>query len=224
MKDIAIVIQGPTTHLAQQKEAWKEFKDQYIFSTWKGSEELYSEEDTVVFTELPPSSGPSNMNYHMVSTLAGLYKAKELGYKHLLKLRADLVPTNASKFLSTLQLDKFNFLCWHDHIVYPDCPGYLVDYLMSGPADDLIKLWTIPEFFCLVPEIMLTWNYINQCSDIEVEYFLDELNPENDLIWLKAGLALSSYQRNEKYDKFRKYDFSKTKEYLTRNYLKFLNR
>jgi hypothetical protein len=77
----------------------------------------------------------------------GLIKAKDLGYSHVLKLRSDLILTNPSKFLSILDLESLNFLCWADHKVYKNCQGYLVDYLIFGQVDEMIKLWEFEDDF-----------------------------------------------------------------------------
>ena len=66
-------------------------------------------------------------------------------FKKCLKLRSDIAPTNAHEFIKLLNNDNLNFLCWHCHEVYPKCPGYLVDYLMSGDIDDLIELFDIQD-------------------------------------------------------------------------------
>lgn len=219
---IAIVIQGGSNNVVEQKKAWKGFN--IIFSTWTNDIFKYNEEDIVVLNDLPGNSGPANFNYQIQSTLAGLYKAKELGYKHILKLRSDLIPTNAENFISLLQPNKFNFLCWHEHEVYPNCEGYLVDYLMSGPIDDLIKMWEITDFFCVVPEVILTWNYIKNASNVEINYFLNDLNSENDLYWIKNNKCLSTYQASLQYDKYKKFTFSNKQLYLTEKYLSFFNK
>jgi hypothetical protein len=37
MNDIAIMIQGPSDYVIKQKQAWEDFREHCIFSTWKGS-------------------------------------------------------------------------------------------------------------------------------------------------------------------------------------------
>jgi hypothetical protein len=189
-----------------------------------GEEEKYSENDDVIFNEIPSYSGPANLNYQKVSTLSGLKKAKELGYDRALKLRGDIIPTNINELIKSFDNDSLNFLCWHCHEVYPNCPGYLIDYLMSGKIDYLIELWDIEDMsWCTVPEIHLTQQYISKLINrVNIKYFLPELNPNNDLFWIKRGVNLSSYQANTIYDKYRKYDFDLNKEHLVSDYIKFL--
>lgn len=223
MFKLGIVIQGGSTNVKEQKECWSEFKNDIIFSTWVGSESQYDLEDNVIYNEYPNDFGSANFNLQIISTINGLLKLKELGYTHALKIRSDLIPTNTKSFLTLIENNEFNFLCWHEHIVYENCPGYLVDYFMSGPIDKMIELWTIDNLFCTVPEVILTWNYISKVSDVNINYVLDSLNDKNNLYWIKNNLYLSTIQANEIYDKYKKYDFTLNKENLNKEYLKFLN-
>ena len=185
MKDFVIIVQGGSAHVEQMREALNGFN--VIFSTWENEKGKYLESDIVVYNEKPNYNGPANLNLQKITTIGGLNKAKELGYKRALKLRSDLVPTNIEVFIKLLDNDSLNFLCWHSHEVYPDCPGYLVDYLMSGRIDDLLTLWDINDMsWCNVPEIHITQQYISKLmGEVDVKYFLQELNENNDLFWLK---------------------------------------
>jgi hypothetical protein len=222
MFKLGIVIQGGSTNVKEQKECWSEFKKDIIFSTWVGSESQYDLKDNVIYNEYPNDFGSANFNLQIVSTINGLLKLKELGYTHVLKIRSDLTPTNSKSFLKLIENNDLNFLCWHDHMVYEDCPGYLVDYFMSGPIDDMINLWTFENIVSVVPEVNLTWNYISKISNININYVLSDLNDENNMYWIKNNRYLSTYQKNEIYDKFKKYDFSLNKHFLEKNYLNFL--
>jgi hypothetical protein len=130
MNDFVIIVQGSNIYVEQIKEALTDLN--VIFSTWVGEEEKYCKNDNVIFNEIPNYSGPANLNYQKVSTLSGLKKAKELGYNRALKLRGDIIPTNINELIKLFNNNSLNFLCWHCHEVYPNCPGYLIDYLMSG--------------------------------------------------------------------------------------------
>jgi len=224
MKDFVIVVQGGSIHVEEIRKALKGFN--VIFSTWEGNESKYLDSDIVVYNKIPTYTGPANLNLQKITTMSGLTKAKELGYKRALKLRSDLVPTNSNDFIKLLDNDYLNFLCWHSHEVYPDCPGYLVDYLMSGKIDDLLVLWDIKDMsWCNVPEIHITQQYINELMDkVDVEYFLQELNEKNDLFWIKRGINLRTYQANKTYNKFGKFNFELNKEHLVSNYTKFLKK
>lgn len=221
MEDFVVLIQGGIDFLPKQKEIWKGYN--IIFSTWKGNEKHFDENDIVIFNDFPLDPGPANVNLQLISTINGLQKAKELGFKKILKIRSDLIPTNVTKFINLLNFEKLNFLCWHGHEVYPDCPGYLVDYLMAGEIDQMIKLWSFKEIFCVVPEVMLTWSYIENCNT-DTEYFLHSLTEDNDLFWIKNNIFLSSYRNKMYNDAFRKYDFNLNKNFLEKNYLSFLKK
>ena len=145
MEDFVIIVQGSSSYTEQLREALKDFN--VIFSTWVGEEKKYSDSDLVVYSQLPLYAGPANLNLQKITTIAGLNRAKELGYKRALKLRSDIIPTNISEFVKYLDNNSMNFLCWHCHEVYPNCPGYLIDYLMSGSIDDLIVYFTVHVAF-----------------------------------------------------------------------------
>ena len=224
MKDFVIIVQGLSSNVENIKKSLSGYD--IIFSTWIGEETKYVESDIVIFNEIPEYKGPANLNLQKISTMSGLIKAKQLGYKRALKLRSDIIPTNINNFYDLINNNSLNFLCWHCHEVYPNCSGYLIDYLMSGNIDDLIKLWDINDMtWCSVPEIHITQQYIiNLMSSVKINYFLDNLNFDNDLIWLKNGIRLSSYQANNIYDKYKKYDFECNKKYLNSNYINFLKK
>ena len=223
MKDFVVIVQGGSGYVEQIRKALDGFD--VIFSTWVGEQSKYLESDIVVYNEMPKYTGPANLNLQKISTVGGLIKAKELGYKRALKLRSDLIPKNTKDFIKLLDNEDLNFLCWHSHEVYPNCPGYLVDYLMSGKIDDLLVLWDIKDMsWCRVPEIHITQQYISQLmGEVNVRYFLQELNQSNDLFWIKRNINLSSYQASKSYDKFGKFNFELNKENLVSDYTKFLN-
>ena len=218
--DTIILVQGSSDNVKEQKEAWKSHI--VLFSTWKGSEQNYEDGDMVIFNSIPEDRGPSNFWMQQVSTLAGLKKVKEMGYEYCLKIRSDLVPTNSHKFLNCLDKDKLNFLCWHNHEVYPKCSGYLVDYLMFGQIENMIQLWETQNAFCVVPEIILTWNYINNCKCFPKKYFLNYLNEKNDLRWIKRNILLSSYKNIPSFDSHQKFYFTEQEKHLGESYIDFL--
>jgi hypothetical protein len=93
---------------------------------------------------------------------------------------------------------------------------------MSGDIDDLIKLWDIEDMnWCVVPEIHLTKQYIDKLLTKKISYFLTVLNTNNDLYWIKNKIMLSSYQVNNRPDRYNKYTFNVNKDFLNKNYPNF---
>jgi hypothetical protein len=199
MEKIAIVVQGPSSYVSQIKKWYTGYP--LIFSTWVGEEKNYDlEKDIVVFNHKPLDPGPANFWMQQHSTIQGLYKAKELGYTHVLKMRSDMVPTNINRFMLNFDKDAINFLCWHDNPVVPPWTGYFVDYFMFGPINEIITLWDIKEVFCTVPEIHITNQYISYLKDkLSFRYVLNSLNSENDIYWLKRNIYVSSYNEHDCY-------------------------
>lgn len=245
---IAIVVQGASNYVEEIKNAWKDFKKDIIFSTWKGEENKYDKNDKVIFNETPLYPGPFNFNYQKISTYNGLLEAKKLGYTHALKIRSDYLPTNSKEFIKLLNPDKLNFLMWiytsFLWIDYPTLNGYLDDHFSFGPIDDMITLWNIKDNFCHSPEIMLTWSYISKLKDkIGVNFVLDKLNDKNDLFYVKFNNISpnnsfghneinKNFGNRELYGRYESVfnnhseyltDIKKIDKFLNNNYLKFLS-
>jgi len=222
MKKLAIVVQGSSEYVNNFKDIFK--KQKLIFSTWEGEESSYLSEDEVIFNKKPIESGPSNIALQQLTSYKGILHAKKLGFTHVLKIRSDLIPTNGEEFVRLIDNDQLNFLCWHCHEVYNNCPGYLIDFLMSGPVDIMLTLWNINDFtWCVVPEIFLTWQYILYLQKIiDINFFLNDLNKQNDLYWIKRNVLLSTYKQLVP-DLYNKYTFNNNKEFLSKNYRNFLN-
>jgi len=243
---IAIVIQGTSDYVPEVKNAWKNFKDDLIFSTWKGCEDKYSENDIVIFNKEPNSPGPFNFNYQKISSYNGLKKAKELGYKYALKIRSDYLPTNDKEFIKLLDFNKLNFLMWNYTsflwLSYPSLNGYLDDHFSFGPIDEMIELWDIKDNFCYSPEIMLTWSYISKLKNkISLNLILNKLNNNNNIFYIKFNNSSPTniFAHNKKTNQFGKelygryesvfnlnkeyiYETIKIGKFLNDNYLKFL--
>ena len=63
-----IIVQGPaySNSIAQIRECWKGYD--IIYSTWKGYEGLHTEDEIVIYSEIPHNNGIKNLNYQKVST------------------------------------------------------------------------------------------------------------------------------------------------------------
>lgn len=188
---IAIVVQGPSLYVKEVKNAWKDYKQDIIFSTWVGSENEYDSDDIVIFNKFPKYAGHWNLNYQKISSYNGLLKAKELGYSWAIKIRSDYLPTNAKEFLKILKPDKINVLLWHytEFLLnrFPTFKGYITDHLVAGPIDELIEMWNFKQNLCSA-QTVITWSYIKKLSKkIGIYYFLNDLNNENDLFYIKQN-------------------------------------
>jgi hypothetical protein len=194
MDKVCIVIQGPSEYIHEQKTAWG--TTQLIFSTWKGNEDKYTSDDIVIFNEIPENPGFKNYELQRLSTYNGILLAKELGFEYVLKLRSDLIPSSGDNFLKSLDFNLINFLCWHDSHVHNDFHGYLVDYLMFGQIEKLLKIWDSNYTKYNVPELSITKQYFDLFDVSNLNFFLKSLNDKNELIWKKYGINLSTYNNH----------------------------
>lgn len=193
MNDFCIIVQGPSTYLDILKPKLTRCGVSVIYSTWESDKNLYTENDLVVISDKPHDAGPGNINYQRATTLAGLYKARELGYKRALKLRSDMEPTHPEEFIKLFDNDNLNFFCWH-YSIQNNIPGYMVDYFMSGPIDNLIEMWSEQKNNHHIAEIILTSVIVDRFKDFEMSFVFDRFNQKNDVLWLKYDVHLSIYE------------------------------
>lgn len=178
----AVIIQGPTTDYSTLKDKWG---SDIIWSTWKGEESHYSDNDIVIFNDIPNDKGRVNVNLQKISTINGLKKAKELGYTRAIKTRSDLHPTNFNKFISLFK-EGLNIPFFHDK-------GYYIDYIYEGDIDLLIKCFSFNNIWPSYPEQTITEQINKVYTKENIHYYGNFLNSKNDLYWIKRKLFLSSY-------------------------------
>lgn len=165
---VAIVMQGPIflqDHFTL--ETVRIYKKLYpsakvIVSTWRDQDaneiELLKKESNceILFNEKPEHPGAVNSNMQMVSTLNGIRKAKNEGFKYILKTRGDwrIYAKGALRYLIHL-LDEFPCNCTMFHqnkrIVATDIatsetsimfyPYWVTDLLMFGEINDMEAYW-----------------------------------------------------------------------------------
>lgn len=189
--DLCIIIQGPSENINQIKKTWHQ-NQKIIFSTWIGEENKYTNDDEVIFNEKPKNNGVGNLFYQQITTINGLKKAKNQGYKKAIKIRSDMICTNPNRFIE-LFTNEINFFYWHDYN-----GGYLVDYFMGGNIEKLIELWSINEQKeYTFPEEALTDNFKEkQLFKSDYKFIGKQINIENDIYWLKYNKKLSSYSED----------------------------
>lgn len=173
-----LIIQGPTDYLDETNLL--EYPNKVI-STWVG-QKYYNEG---IYSELPRNYGPQNINLQKISTLNGLLRAKELGATSAIKIRSDIsiTPLNGVELLSE---ERISFLCYHNYH-----GGYYVDYMMGGPIDDMIKLWTFDvnnEF----PERQIYNNY-NKLFNKSPQFVLGALAQTSKIFWHKNSKLINDY-------------------------------
>jgi hypothetical protein len=146
----------------------------------------------VIYNTIPQVAGTHNFNLQRVSTIAGLLKAKELGYTHALKIRCDMYPTNAQALLDCMDWNKLNFFAWCNHQ-----DGYVADYIIGGDLNDIFTLFDT-NIYSPYPEWGLTDKLFKSELSNKTNYFLDNINKDNDVYWNHRGefKRLSDYTTN----------------------------
>ena len=160
----AIVVQGPTTadtetSLASLRRLYP--REIIVLSTWQDTDtalraRLAGYCNAVVLSAPPRSPGGSNRNYQIVSTNAGLARARELGALTVIKMRTDTCLMSPHLFalyrLLEAQYDRgaaqANGLA--GRIFVPQTytkkyfPCHVSDIVMLGHAGDLARYWNVP--------------------------------------------------------------------------------
>jgi len=186
--EIAIIIQGPSINVDELKNRWFGFN--IIWSTWIGEERKYRDDDIVIFNTVPSDKGVQNIALQKESTLNGIKKAKELGFKWVLKWRSDMIPNDSKSLIDSFKKDSINFLAWHNE------GKYFVDYFIGGNIDDIYKIWDVPTIWSSHSEKITTDNIFSLGYN-NFNFIGDELNTNNEIYWSKYNTNLSTY-KNEK--------------------------
>ena len=196
-----IVVQGKTYPEALPiiKEKWNGYL--LIFSTWMGDEQYYTDDDIVLFNEIPDVTGTSNLNLQKITTWNGLALARRMGWEKALKWRSDMYPTHSDSIWRTFSNDDLNFFCWVDW-----GGGFVTDYFMYGDCEDIIALFDIEPLHDGFPERHLT-NRLIELGLLKKSVCMgNKLHSNIDIFWHKNGLWLSSYRENGIY----KYEIPKS--------------
>lgn len=162
--DIAVILQGPLMKehdftletIRLYKQLYSKMK--IIVSTWCGEdieyiEKIKKEGAIVVVSETPERSGYLNINYQIVSTNAGIEKAKELNVKYICKSRTDqrLYKNNVFEFMKSL-IDSFSsnnsvqngrIVCLGTQFGSMIRPYYLSDFMYFGTVDEIVKMFSV---------------------------------------------------------------------------------
>lgn len=177
MKDRVIIVQGPTYPNSINHIKHCFMNDDVIFSTWRGYESWYAENELAIFSHLPHDSGVKNLNYQKESTLEGLRLAKKLGYKRALKWRSDMWTNNSEGLMKLFNENSYNTLCWTDSE-----GGYITDYFGEDTIDNLLQLWDLTPQGSF-PERVLTEKIQSLGWMNRINYIVSGLTPEVDVYW-----------------------------------------
>jgi len=164
--EIAIIIQGPSINVEGLRQQWIDFN--VIWSTWVG------------------------IALQKESTLNGIRKAKELGFKWVLKWRSDMIPNDSKTLINCFKKDSINFLAWHNE------GKYFVDYFVGGNIDDVYKIWDINQIWSSHSEKITTDNIFSLGYD-NFNFIGDKLNTNNEIYWSKYKINLSTYKDEKCY-------------------------
>jgi hypothetical protein len=177
VNNICVVVQG-RTEVEFVKVLKERFNIPLIFSTWENSDKkAYSETDIVLYNQYPSNRGFHNFQLQRISSLNGFIKAKELGFKRVIKWRCDLEPNNSDELLKLFEPNYINFYAFINHN-----DGYLADFFMEGDVDDMIELFTIdgnPSY----PEFGFTKRMYQLGFDKKINFILNKLNNDNNILF-----------------------------------------
>lgn len=201
-KLVAIVIQGPliikdnftVETLKLYIKLFKEHK--LILSTWSDSDSNILENIKklgieVVLNIKPKNEGISNINLQIVSTSAGIKKAKKLGCKYVLKTRTDQrIYSSLSISLCYFFIKQFPLSAEHkqnERIIsfnfntFKFRPYSISDMINFGHINDMIKYWCIEldersQSELIIEERHLEWSKLRYAEVYLVTSFMNSIN------------------------------------------------
>ena len=196
--DVCIVVQGPITYVNHIIQTYLKFKNNVIISTSETSKELLNPLTengfNVIVNDLAKFPGRTNFNNQVKNTFEGIKKAKELGFKYVLKIRADIFIDDLSKFINCLDGNKTYFSAYHNHD-----GGYLCEHMLFGDTDFMLKLWDIPlSYSNLPPETQLTAKYDEINDGRKIDFLFPILYNQNiKAYWSKYRMFLNEYKNDK---------------------------
>lgn len=189
-----IVIQGPVVEGATRRSvAYLRRANpgvRVIVSTWRSTSprllrELGPECDALVVSDPPAHSGGSNRNLQLVSTQAGMNKARELGVQRVIKMRSDCCLLAPNLFSLYRRLDDVyaSEACTRYGLrgrIFVTAtytkkffPYHVSDLVMLGHLDDLALYWNQPLDSREIPTSLHSWRH-NTLETIGIEGRLPE--------------------------------------------------
>lgn len=193
-KEICVVVQGPIDYIDDIIKTYEQFKNNVIISTNDSSvDELKSKGFTVLVNPLVPA-GRKNFNNQVNNTLQGILKAKELGFKYVLKIRADLFTDRLEDLINSFDLNKVYFPAYHNHD-----GGYLCEHMIFGEIGFMKKLWSIPISLAnIAPETQITAQYDKIRTIQLIDFIFPILYDEKIMMyWKKYNFYLNDYESDK---------------------------
>ncbi|MCR5083219.1 MAG: WavE lipopolysaccharide synthesis family protein [Parasporobacterium sp.] len=203
-KITAIIVQGPIIYkgdftyitLKMYKLIFPDAT--IILSTWKSEEQNEGFERfkklgiDIVLSDTPEMKGVLNLNFQLISTNAGLKRAKELGLEYALKTRTDfrIYAEDAISYVNNLTRRFPSKTPAKARItVLPpiaDVPYYIPDFIFYGTVDDLLEMWTDETLFPNEsinenPEMKLISRYLKKIG-CYIESPMEDISKYMDLI------------------------------------------
>tara|TARA_Y100001937_G_scaffold45416_2_gene63809 strand:+ start:10719 stop:11369 length:651 start_codon:yes stop_codon:yes gene_type:complete len=209
MSKHCIIIQGPIHDQQRMVKSWEGFNT--IYSTWDDEKQKIKCSKNVICNKKPENSGYKNFNYQLVTSLAGLKKAKKKGFEFSVKWRSDYIPSNPTNLFKIFDKEKLNFIAWSSH-----GGGYLVDYFFAGKTEYLLKIFEkmqalekdYPRYF---PEKKLTiaTKELVEEKSIKPNYLLNKFDESNYCTFIRKGKDFDSVNTVWKDDEYWQSDSTK---------------
>lgn len=185
--------------------------------------------DVITVNRVPPGYGRINIHSH--SSKQGLQVVKNLNFKFCIKLRSDLVFSDANKFLDIVKNDgkihghcyvrhggrfidnpiatagTYNWLSKFENIVNSCDQNYITDWIHYGPIDELLLFYG--EVFLddidkpVICEVRFMTSYlVNKGLNIDFTYeYLTEVMPLFMMDLYEAGIDMLSLKEGMNYSK-----------------------
>lgn len=203
-RQTAIIIQGPVVYdddFTFRTICWYGIvfpEAKIILSTWeeeKGCpqfERFYTLPIEIVFSKPPQEKGVLNVNYQVKSSYAGIMRAKELGYRYVMKTRTDF-RIYADDCISYLYILTGMFPAKGNSrkriaVLQPflDVAYYIPDYILFGDIEDMLNFWDTETPYPnqtdgMNPEMLMFTRYIKSLGSY-VEKPLENLKDYVDML------------------------------------------
>jgi hypothetical protein len=138
MEDTCVVITGviDSSFVSPLINMYKDIPNK-IISTWRDQSHIneFIENGFMVCLNDYPIHKNST-NYQTVNIRQGCIKAKELGFKYVIRMRTDLICNDMGLFMTVIEKfykDKLTVLCGLQTTVF-----YYVDFFVAGPISEML--------------------------------------------------------------------------------------